>query len=901
MSLIKNGPVQGPSSNPSINYSIKSQYITKFVNCAFVLVRCTGKMPIEKGWVNAQYDPFLTPEDFPDNYGIVLQDDDLVVDADPRNYKGGVNSLDKLAKTVGYNFQDTFVVRTGGDGFHVYLKKNPKVKVQEKHEDYPGLEFKSKGRQVIGPGSLHPDTKKYYIVHQNEIRSIKKVEDVAPKLIELIKKDNVVGAKLNGIDGDFIEDDFAINRFTGYLNRAPIAITGERGDDCTYKVACKGKDWGLSPGKTYDLMLEHYNDRCIPPWSDSELLKKVTSAYRNGKNAVGCDTAEADFKHVKIVDNNNSEHWLNRVIIKPSLYKLGVEEKNFTKLNDTFRANNEILAFKGLYIQIWSTQKDDQNYLNFKILSNYVIQAKRNLIEVSEGLETHNLEIVVNDIKGKESKPIMLAPDSKVNPKKAAEIIAAKGNFVDILTEKQYKAILFDIYKAKDLCNKFIYQTPGLIKSRNIWLYSDSIVDLKTGEVIKAKDDVIKLDDKTEITLGTVLSDRPYLNYKDGIDLEELANSLIDSLCKGYNNSIEPFLVLGTAIMAPFADFFLSKINGFPIVWSQGLSGGGKSNLFDTIACLYGFNKGFSQSGSSTINKMWQTLSQYNSIPVMFEETSGKISGYDRFENDVKCWYDRKKRGRMFNGQKEDNQNVNAIPMFSSNNLPPQKDAVLNRLVFCTFRPDNFVVEEAKKFNTIRDTELSSLLPEILKRKESEISNLFNEAEKILCRYNHNLDNRSENNIKVALAGILLLFDIAQVGIDDCPLEKLEQYILKHNEMYESENAFDVFLSYLPNLRADYRLKVGDHFEIDINSNRLKIDHKAIYPIFAKEFKLVTGLLPPTLKEILSCASQDKKVIAGKDTVTKNLRLAGKQKKVLEIDITDNDSLKSLYNIAIPD
>jgi P4 family phage/plasmid primase-like protien len=54
-------------------------------------------------------------------------------------------------------------------------------------------------------------------------------------------------------------------------------------------------DLGVSEETCLDLMLEHYNGRCEPPWDADELADKVHNAYRYRRSAVGSATAEADF------------------------------------------------------------------------------------------------------------------------------------------------------------------------------------------------------------------------------------------------------------------------------------------------------------------------------------------------------------------------------------------------------------------------------------------------------------------------------------------------------------------------------------------------------------------------------------------------------------------------------
>jgi hypothetical protein len=80
-------------------------------------------------------------------------------------------------------------------------------------------------------------------------------------------------------------------------NDAPIAIEGRGGELTTLaRVAGVLKDHGISEDTALQLMLDHWNDRCEPPWEFEELKVKVHNAYLYCKqSAPGADTAESDF------------------------------------------------------------------------------------------------------------------------------------------------------------------------------------------------------------------------------------------------------------------------------------------------------------------------------------------------------------------------------------------------------------------------------------------------------------------------------------------------------------------------------------------------------------------------------------------------------------------------------
>jgi hypothetical protein len=122
-----------------------------------------GKAPLRSGWRtspamnDAEVSAHLAKGK---NVGARLRDDQLVVDADPRNYKPGDDPLARLRRDV--SLPDGPTVETGGGGFHIYMRRPAGLKLRDALPDlYPGVEFKTLGRLVVVPPSIHPNGKPY--------------------------------------------------------------------------------------------------------------------------------------------------------------------------------------------------------------------------------------------------------------------------------------------------------------------------------------------------------------------------------------------------------------------------------------------------------------------------------------------------------------------------------------------------------------------------------------------------------------------------------------------------------------------------------------------------------------------------------------------------------------------
>lgn len=285
---------------------------TCYAKAGYTIIPLKGKVPAVENWTQADY---TWPEEvqtfyqnWPGNFGVVLSRRDLVIDIDPRNFKGEDKPHVRLFKTLGIEIK-TFgaIARTGGGGIHIYLRLPEGVKVREIHPDYPGIEFKSRGRQVVGVGSTHPDTGAPYTWAGG--LPLEQIKDAPVELVSLIRRFELgSGAAPNGAEHPIVDegatdaDQAAVGRYIDYLKTAPPAIQGAQGDQTTFNVACKGRDLGFSREKTLALMLEYYNHRCIPDWKPEELRVKIRNAYSYATGKVGADLPANDF--TAVVDTN---------------------------------------------------------------------------------------------------------------------------------------------------------------------------------------------------------------------------------------------------------------------------------------------------------------------------------------------------------------------------------------------------------------------------------------------------------------------------------------------------------------------------------------------------------------------------------------------------------------------
>lgn len=84
--------------------------------------------------------------------------------------------------------------------------------------------------------------------------------------------------QLDALAYKHFEDKVVFERARQYISKIDGAISGQRGHDITFKVACVlVLGFGLDEQSALSLLRE-WNTKCQPPWSESELAHKVRSA-----------------------------------------------------------------------------------------------------------------------------------------------------------------------------------------------------------------------------------------------------------------------------------------------------------------------------------------------------------------------------------------------------------------------------------------------------------------------------------------------------------------------------------------------------------------------------------------------------------------------------------------------
>lgn len=190
-----------------------------------------------------------------------------VVDIDTKDGKRGDINWQQM---IGDNgpLPDTMQVESRSGGAHVYLKYVPGSRISQS-KLAPGIDVRSDGGYIICP----PSAGYKYINPGTEIAEapswlkallappVAAVPEPAPEPIHRAKP-----------QGDVID------RARKYVAAMPPAIAGQGGHPATYAVATVlSHGFEFDEGTAFELLNE-FNARCVPAWSEKELRHKLSEA-----------------------------------------------------------------------------------------------------------------------------------------------------------------------------------------------------------------------------------------------------------------------------------------------------------------------------------------------------------------------------------------------------------------------------------------------------------------------------------------------------------------------------------------------------------------------------------------------------------------------------------------------
>lgn len=219
-----------------------------------------------------------------DNIAIDCEKSGLfVVDVDCKEGKLGKETYETLSQIHGDWPATLTSITVSGGRHHIYIEngtRNTQGKLGS------GIDTRGIGGFIVAPGSSL-DGKTYDWLDNGTDRPCA-APDWIKEVLQSATQHTGVSQAATVISADA---DIDIEAAIAFLKKQPPAVQGDAGDAHTFQTVCLLKDIGLSPQMACDLLEEHWNPNCSPPWDHSELVVKVKSAYKSAQNATGVRSA----------------------------------------------------------------------------------------------------------------------------------------------------------------------------------------------------------------------------------------------------------------------------------------------------------------------------------------------------------------------------------------------------------------------------------------------------------------------------------------------------------------------------------------------------------------------------------------------------------------------------------
>ena len=251
------------------------------------------------GWKDASSDPAQIAEwlrinpDF--NWAVACGPSGLFIfDIDPNGIDWWNKLLERDPK-VKAEVDAAFQVRTPKGGLHVYFKgEGPSTasRITDGIDTRGG--FMRDGKMISGGYVILPGSKtragpgrvdgSYSALPGGTINPL---SSYMRAIVPDRKKTDTLGLEKNPEADQPRNISWAMDLIKNRVATGSVSVEGHGGNNLAFQVAASIMDKGVSAGTCFDLLWEHWNPHCSPPWDDWELEQIIRNAANYGEDTEG--------------------------------------------------------------------------------------------------------------------------------------------------------------------------------------------------------------------------------------------------------------------------------------------------------------------------------------------------------------------------------------------------------------------------------------------------------------------------------------------------------------------------------------------------------------------------------------------------------------------------------------
>ena len=238
-----------------------------------------GKETSDVAKVREIWTEAVTGESLDYNIGVAT-DDLFVFDIDNKDgtdvHSRWAELNDRFSKE---QFTAGVITPSGGLHFYTRLAQGQRASNSAKTKFGQGIDTRSWHGYVLAPGSTIDGTAYAWLTSERdnlkEPTSITDLPETPQAVIEIAGRP--IDREHQAADVVWDEPS-ALSAANAFIRHAAPAIQGNGGNDHTYRIAARLRQFGVSADTALDIMLD-WNAKCEPPWQLEELSRVIDNAY----------------------------------------------------------------------------------------------------------------------------------------------------------------------------------------------------------------------------------------------------------------------------------------------------------------------------------------------------------------------------------------------------------------------------------------------------------------------------------------------------------------------------------------------------------------------------------------------------------------------------------------------
>lgn len=502
-----------------------------------------------------------------------------------------------------------------------------------------------------------------------------------------------------------------------------------------------------------------------------------------------------------------------------------LKKYNFpTEINNPEEYVDDIEKYK-LFMannQIW-VATSQKNITNFNAISNFEIKILQHIQD-----EKYPLKLIyLKNIYGLER--VFDIPSEKINTQqKFDDTITSYGNFLWFGNAKEFqllRAYLFDKMK-----NGKKIECLGWNSEFGVWVWNNRIKTPSSKEVEIDRNGIFEMKN-TSIYVPS--ANRIYKNNE--FKFEPQKRFILKYSKVTFEKYLEKFYtvfknegLIATlfTLSSIYQDIIVKEIDGFPILFLQGIPSTGKDQLAKCCQSFFGdpqyaINV---EAGVSTVKAHIREFAQFTNSVCQFSEYK---AGDKQLDGILKGIWDRNgyKRGTI-----ESNVATDTVPILSAliltGNHSPDDEALITRLLWVEMNKDVFNEQEKQNYNELKEITqngISAYTNSMIEfRNEFQINfrKLFNKNKSLIDNEFSQLESRFSTNYAILLSTFEILsnkvvFPYNFETVFEITINNIKSQKSKLASVGISEKWWTCFAIALETTNSDNRINIGDDFKLE--------------------------------------------------------------------------------------